>query len=109
MLRASFAEEIGGRRVTLAMPLSAIRKVAVIEPIPVLLARRLVMQQATLAEVEAVLDAATGDPDITRHVVESVGLTDAILLAARIMVLALTRDIADEPDEAESGNAPAAA
>lgn len=101
MLRASFTEEIGGRRVLFSLPLAGLRRVAAHEPRLFDFARRLVGAEASLADVEAVLDAACGEPDASRHVIEEAGLSGALERAARILILALTDE---RPAEEPAGN-----
>jgi hypothetical protein len=90
MLRASFSEEVGGRRVLFSLPLAGLRRVAAHRADLFDLARALAEHAVTLADVEAVLDAACGDPDAARHVIEECGLIGATERAARILLLALT-------------------
>lgn len=102
MIRARFTEQVGGERVTFALPISALRVIARTEPKLYQLAERLRDRTCTLAEVEAVLNAAADGS--SGRVIEAAGLEGARAIAVSALWLALTDEPSPDDKEAPSGN-----
>lgn len=100
-MRAEFADDVAGERLTFALPLGGLRKIAEHDPKLFILAQRLVERTATLGDIEAVLSASLADRDAPRRLIEGAGLLKATEYAARILFLAMT----DEPGNGEAATA----